>query len=306
MRRRTRVHINELPIDLRPHRIRKYKPVGNLGEFDTDRAISRGMEYDTSETLPIDLMPFEPSVRQGLRVAGSPGGMLDSDSLLQKIADDTGIIASTSILDRGLVGTSVTVDTTPTLIIRSVFNRGYIILNPSTIVGTTSTGTILASASRATTGNTQATALSVSNYRDLHLFLDVTAVPGAGATLDIFSQALDPVSAKYADIQNIFPAITATGTYYANIGSLGLVTDFAIRWAISAGNFTFSIGFALKEGLPGTSNGLSKTIYLGNSGVSTVSGFPILEGQSRSFYARENTELWAVASAELDLRIFEL
>lgn len=140
----------------------------------------------------------------------------------------------------------------------------------------------------------------------MHLFLDVTAVPGGGATLDIFSQALDPVTLKWADVQNIFTGITATGTYYIDIGNLGLATDFAIRWSISAGNFTFSLGYVLKEGLPGTSNGVSKTIYLGNSGVTTTSGYPLLEGQVLPVYLRENTELWAVAAASLDLRIFEL
>lgn len=300
-----------LPADLSPRKIVPYKRRIGLGDLVRDTGFEHsGLAYPVDENLPIDLQPRSITVPTGRYGAAGAGGFGYpnnlNDQLLSQIADDAHILAATNVLDKGLLATVVTVTTEPTLLIRSQYLRGYIILNPATIVGTTSTGTVLASASRSSTGNTQADVLSVANYRDLHLFLDVTAVPGAGATLDIFSQALDPLSAKWADIQNIFPAITATGTYYANVGSLGLTTDFAIRWSISSGNFTFSIGFVLKEGLPGTSNGLSNTVYLGNSGVTTTAGFPLLEGQSRGWYLRENTELWAIAGSTLELRVFAL
>jgi len=181
-------------------------------------------------------------------------------------------------------------------------------MNPSLVVGGTAVGTLVASASRTTNDNTQASPLGVANYRDLHLFLDVTAVAGTTPTLNIYSQSQDPTSLNWADTQLLYADIDATGTFYANPGSLGLSTDFALRWEIAGvgADFTFSIGYVLKEGLPGTGAGVGKTLYLGNSGVTVNSGFPLLEGQSRSFYVKENTELWAIANTSLDLRIFEL
>ena len=279
----------------------------DLSDFSQEYDFEHTGLENTFEDLPIDLQKYRLTQRRGQTVPGiSPGQAYDRDAILSKIAGDTDILASINVLDKGLIGRAVTVGTTATRIIQAQFLRGYRILNPSTIVGTTAFGTLLTSASRSATGNTQADSLGVANYRDLHLFLNVTAVPGGGATLDINTQALDPASLNWVSIQNIFTGITSTGTYYANVGSLGLTTDFAIAWTISSGNFTFSIGYVLKEGLPGTSNGISKTIYIGNSGVTTNSGFPLLEGQSLPFFLRENTELWAIAAESLELRIFEL
>jgi hypothetical protein len=142
----------------------------------------------------------------------------------------------------------------------------------------------------------------------MHLFLDVTASAGATPAMDIIAQAYDPATGKWADTQALWTGVNGTGTLYANPGGLGLATDFSLRWVITGGSpsFTFSVGFVLKDGLPGSEAGIAKSIYLGGPGVSTSSGFPLLEGQSRSWYMNENTELWGIADVPLDLKIFEL
>ena len=217
-------------------------------------------------------------------------------------------LAALNTITRGVVGRTVSVSTTATQIIQSQFPKGYIILNPATLLGFTSTGTILASAARTASGNTQSTSLGVANFRDMHLFLDITAVSGTSPTLEIVSQAKDPVSGNWAGVNTIWSGLNSAQTAYANIAGLGLASDFAISWVVggTTPSFTFSLGYVVKDGLPGTAAGVNKTVYLGDRGVTTTSGFPLLEGQSRSFVVTENTDLWAVASSSLELRIFEL
>lgn len=231
-----------------------------------------------------------------------------SDELLKQIANDTHILSSLITLDSGLIQFSASVGATPTLIIPAEKQfRGYWLINPSLVIGGTTATTGLLSGIRTTNGNTQSSPLGVANYRDMHLYLNVTAVSGAGATLDIYAQSLDPVSATWADTQLVFSAVSTTGLSYANIGSLGLGTDFALRWVLSGTtpSFTFSVGIILKEGLPGTGSGVGKAIYLGtNSNITTGAGFPLMEGNKEKFYLRPDTELWAVAPAATTLNIF--
>jgi len=296
--RRRIVRGNDLPPDLNPFAL------NGLGQPPGP---------DDLRDLPPDLMPRrvrEYESVQGARGHAAPrgGGLGLANHWLELINRNTGIIASTSVLQRGLIGRSVTINTTPTLIVRAEFLRGFMFLNPASVIGTTGFGTILASSTQTTDGNTQSASLGVANYRDMHLFLDVTAVSGTTPTLDIIAQAYDPESGNWADTSAIWSGINGTGTMYANPGGLGLASDFAVRWVLggSSPSFTFSIGYVLKDGLPGSAAGLSNAIYMGGPGVSSVSGFPLLEGQSRSFYLSENTELWGVAAVALELRVFEL
>ncbi len=277
---------------------------GGVADYPTD---PERTDIDTSgeqwgDDLPIDLQERLIVSGADVAAASSTGG------LLKVIADNTGILVDINTIRHGLVGRAITVGITPTRIIQNQFKRAYIIMNPSLVIGTTAYGTLAASAVRTVDGNTQASPLGVANYRDMHLFLNVSAIAGASPSVDFYAQALDPVTLTWFDTQQIWSAIGSVGANYINIGGLGLSTDFAVRWDLSAGttSITFSIGYVLKEGLPGTGAGVGKTIYLGNSGVTSVAGFPLLEGQSRAFYMEENVELWAVAGASLDLRVFEL
>lgn len=300
-----------VPADMRPRRIHgpgRSRQLGNpyaaeFGQLELTNGPS-SLEYPD---IPVDMYPrvvdnYQRNADGSLSPSGE-GVMNPLDLLLQRIANDTGVIASTSLLRRGLLGRTITVTTTPQLIINAEYLRGYIILNPNELAGATSAGTILASASRSGTGNSSA--LGVANFLSGHFFIDITATTGGG-TVALNLEVLDPASGNWAVAQTIFAASGAIGTTYVYVGELGIPTDARIAWTIAAGTVTFSVGFVLKNGLIGTSAGISQTIYLGGPGVTTTSGFPLLNGQSQKFFLQENLQLFAVADASLPLKIFEL
>jgi len=265
------------------------------------------MPYDL---IPIDLHPriireYTRGAYGQLVPAGEGAIATPTDQYLQQIANDTRNLASALVLKRGLLGRVVTVTTTPQRIVRADYLRGYIFLNPNQTTGITAAGTALALASRSGTSNSSA--IGAANFLEGHFWLNVTVAPGGADNITIRLQALDPISLNYADVQDLF-IVTAAATTYASTGQLGLGTDFRIQAIVSgAASATFSVGYVLKNGLIGTSAGVSQTIYLGgSSGVTTTSGFPLLNGKERAFYLQENVELWAVAEASLPFRIFEL
>ncbi len=263
--------------------------------------------------LPMDLWPREPRFNI-IEKRLPPGVSIDNKTQFEKyfmsqILEDFETLISTFVIDRGLIARTVAITTTPTLIVQSQFLQGTIILNPATTIGLTTSQTIRTSTVTTTNGNTQSSSLGVANFNNMHVFLDVSAVSGTNPNLDVYVQALDPESGNWVDTQLAFPTITSTGTSYADLGSFGIATNFAIRWEITGTNtptFTFSVGAVLKDGVLGTASGLNKTVYIGGSNVTVVSGFPLLEGQSRDFFLRSNVELWGVAESTLSLRIFEL
>lgn len=217
--------------------------------------------------------------------------------------------SSVFTMEKGFITRRVSVSTTPTLILRAAQPKAYIIINPASSIGTTTSGTLLASASRSGSGNTQATSLGVANYMNMHLFLNISV--SGGGTINISTQAKDLISGNWANSQNdIFSSPSAVGTYYAGIGGLGVATDFAVSWSVSAGSSTFSLGYVLKDGIMGTAAGASRTIYIGaNSGITSganSAGFPLLEGDRWVTYCKENTEIWAIAEASLSLAIVEM
>lgn len=198
----------------------------------------------------------------------------------------------------------LTVATTPTLILSPPHEWPYILSNPSLSIGESSTTTLHASGAETTAGNTQASPMSVTDYPSMHLFLDVTAVTGVW---DFYTQVLDPVSAKWFDVQIAYSDINTTGSYYSNIGSLGVVTDFAMRWVpTSAGSITFSLGATVKGGTRKAAGGLARTIYLGGRDVSAVNGLPLFEGQDKTIYLGPEMELYAVGGISTNLKLFTL
>ena len=291
---------------IRP-RLNRGRQLGDpYADFGQRELINGPVSLEYSD-IPVDMYPrvvdnYQRNADGSLVPVGD--GVMDPLSLLlERIANDTGVIASTSLLRRGLLGRTITVTTTPQLIINAEYLRGYIILNPNELAGATSAGTILASASRSGTGNSSS--LGVANFLSGHFFLDITATSGGG-TVALDLEVLDPASGNWAVAQTIFAATGVVGTTYAYVGELGIPTDVRIAWTIAAGTVTFSVGYVLKNGLIGTSAGISQTIYLGGPGVSTTSGFPLLNGQSQKFFLQENLQLFAVADATLPLKIFEL
>lgn len=292
-----------------------YRPKFNgLGQVEDTLVLDelqngpRSLEY---RDLPIDMYArnVDNYQRNPDGSISETGTMSPLDMYLDRIARDTNILSSIATLKRGLFGRTVTVTTTPQLIVNAEYLRGYIFLNPNELAGAASAGTLLASESRgaATANLTGASAsLGVANFLSGHFFVDITAISG-GAAVTIVLQALDPTSGQWMDVQDLVTAqLVAPFQQYVLTDALGIATDARVRWSLAAGNATFSVGFVLKNGLIGTSSGLSQTIFLGSAGVTVESGFPLLNGQSEKFFLQENVQLFAVANATLPLKIFEL
>jgi hypothetical protein len=251
--------------------------------------------------------------------AGQPGLMTPaplSDYELQSLAYlkgtnyDLDIIRMINVIGRTITPRVYSVTTTPIRLIQATDPKGYIILNPSRTAGLTSTGTILASAAYAAlaTSNTQATPIGVANYDRMMLYLNITVAGGGTVRIDTLTQ--NPLTSGWAISQNdVFTVPSATGEYYANLGNIGVDTNFAIKYTIGAGGgVTFSLAYVLKDGLAGSESGVSRTIFLGNQGVSTTAGFDLLEGKTFEKYFLSNSELWAVSgvSSGINTKVLEI
>jgi hypothetical protein len=244
---------------------------------------------------------------------------LEKLDYIRRIMENSDILIKTqAVVERGFIARNYNITTVPTRIIQARYMRGYILINPAeeSAGGGSApfvSSTLLASATRlaAASGNTQATPVSVANYRTGVLFLNISANVLA-PTIQIDVQTRDPLSLNWATAQSdIFGSPSAVGTYYANIGTLGVDQNFAIAFTVTGGtSSTFSLSFAKKEKLSGTSTGTSSTIWIGPDSVNRASGFPILDGQKEKFFFRNNTELWAVSESVSPLasllRVFEL
>ena len=207
-------------------------------------------------------------------------------------------------LTRNLAGRTINVSTTPVLLIDSSYAWPFMILNPATSIGltTTVTGYNAVAADGATTAS-----LSVAGYSQVHVTLDITAMTG-GDTWDIYAQSYDSISAKWVDTQVVFNGITATGSQYAFLDTFGVGTDMRFRFdrTAGAGTLTCSLGVINKDGVGGSNAGLVQSVFLGAEGVTTTSGFPILEGKHQTFIVGENVQLWAVALTTIDIKVFQL
>ena len=275
----------------------------SLGQLD--REFNYGPRVLDVRDVPVDLRERYIKDRALGTQAGQmvPQGWNDLGGLI----NDVHALAGTVVLRRGLIGRVVTVTSTPQLIINQseIGGRGYLLLNPAGVVGLTAKGTLLSSTSLTGLTTLQTGSLGVANYKTLRLFFTVN-ITGAGPVL-YHLQTLDPVSGtEWFTSQT--ESFSADENRYVDIGGLGVDTDFAIEIEVPAGtSVTTSIGFVAKDGLEGTSAGVVQTIFIGQSGVSSVSGFPLLSGKDKSFYLMENVQLYAVtAGPSLDMNIFEL
>ncbi len=271
----------------RPIRIGRGGPPGGLGE---DAAPSIGRQY---AGLSPDLWPRIP--REG--PYGMPSGVNRQQA--QPYMGDA------IYLTRNLQGRTITVGTTPVMLVDSAFAWPYLVLNPSKTTGLTTTVTGFSGTVNAA-GNSQTTpgSIGVSGFYAAHFQLDVTAVTG---TWDIIQQSYDSISAKWFDVQTIYAGVTAIGSYYTSVGTMGITTDLAFRWNPTvAGSLTFSLAAVLKGGLGGSSVGLAQVVYLGGNGVTTTSGFPLLEGQKQAFIVPEGVQLLGVSGTNIDIRVFML
>lgn len=239
-----------------------------------------------------------------------PKPLTEEQWIQREMLENSRMLSSTFVLDRGLTGISTSVTNTAIRVIQARSLKGYILANPTVSTGKATSGTLVASGARAAgaSGNTQSASLDVSDYTQIRLFLDISANASANVVA-IGVQSQDPVSGNWANAQlDVFSSPTAVGTYYASIGSLGVDENLATSWSVSSvgGTTTFSLGYILKDASGAFS--LSNVVYLGGPGVTTSSGYPLIEGHELRFYLKPNVELWAVSSvaAGLALKIFEM
>jgi hypothetical protein len=289
---------------------KRTRRAGSLGQLDSE--FDYGPKPLMKRDVPIDLR--ERIIRDnragGEGGAGIPGygpGGFSGD--LSQLINDVHSIAGVVVLRRGLIGRVVTVTGTPQLIIQQneVGGRGYLLLNPTGVVGLTAAGTLISSNTLVGATSLTSGSVGVANYKTARFFLQATFNAGAGpVTFDL--QTLDPVDGTTWITAQTLWSLIATGNAYVDVGTLGIDTDFRMLVTVPVGTtITFSVGYVLKDGLEGTSAGASQTIFIGNSGVSPISGFPILAGKEKPFYLMENVSLYAVtAGASIDMNIFEL
>ena len=253
-------------------------------------------EFNRFKDLPPDLYPRRAGLG-GPSGAGFPDSNVNRDSPPKYLGDAI-------YLTRNLVGQSITITTAPTLIIRSTYAWPYLLLNPSTTVGLT---TAVTGFNGIATNGMFTTSFGVSGFNQVHLTLNVTGIT-PGDTWDIYAQTYDSISATWVRSQAVFAAIAATGGSYSYVGTFGIATDLRFEFVrtVGAGNLTCSIGVALKEGTGGSSAGLAQVVYIGGPGVTSVSGFPLLEGQKQSFVIGEGVELWGVSTSTINIRLFTL
>lgn len=289
-----------MAIDTRVPRVRR---AGSLGQVDS--------EFDYGpQPLPIREVPIDLRGRLIHHEAGAGGaGLLPSGAQdLTQLINDVHSIAGTLVLRRGLIGRVVTITNVASLIInqQEVGGRGYLLLNPAGVVGLTAKGTLVSTTNLVGATTLQSGSLGVANYKTAKLFFNVVFNAGVGpVTFDI--QTLDPVSGTVWVVSQTI-SMGATGNVYADIGTLGVDTDLSVFVTVPAGTtITFTVGFVLKDGLDGTSAGVTQTIFMGQAGVSTVAGYPLLSGKERAFYIMENVQIFAItAGPTLSLNIFEL
>jgi len=292
------------PRERQPIRVRR---AGSLGQIDKE--FDYGPSPLEKRDIPIDLR--ERFIQHDkIEQSGSGGGQIDrgqSDNNLSGLINDVHSIAGTLVLRRGLIGRIQTVTGTTSLIInqQEVGGRGYLLMNPAGVVGLTAKGTLVASTTLVGATTLTSSSLGVANYKTGKLFLGVTFNVGVGpVTFDI--QTLDPVTGLFFISQTI--SLGVTGNVYADLGTLGVDTDLNVLVTVPGGTtITFTIGFVLKDGLEGTSTGVTQTIFIGGAGVLSTAGYPLLSGQERPFYLMENVQLYAVtAGPALNMNVFEL
>lgn len=290
-----------------PNKIMIRGRANSLGQFDTE--FNNGPSPLHTRDVPIDLRarPIQHNVGAGVTI-GADGMPVSEQQNLSQLIRDVHSIAGTLTLRRGLLGRVVTVTSVPQLIIeqREEEGRGYLLLNPASVVGLTAEGTLLNTQTVVGANTVTSGELGVANYKSGRFFIVCTLSAGVGpVTFDL--QTRDPVTDTYITSQTL-ASIAATSNVYVNVGELGLDVDCRILVTVPAATTaTFSVGFVLKDGLEGTSAGATQTIFIGAGGVSPVSGYPILSGKERAFYFEENVLLYAVTSGpSLDMNIFEM
>ena len=255
---------------------------------------------------PPDIVRLNPTqVFPDVDAEGNPANPAD---LQAQMAIDIHTLASLRTITTGIISRSVTVTGNATQIILAQADQGFTLINPTPSIGLTSSGIFYPATNiSGAGGNTQASPLGVSNYDSLHLYVNIANA--AGLSINLIAQTISPINGTWIDVQDVNggTAIVANSDGYFALGNFGVTTQFAMRWIVNSGTCTLTLGYVLKGGLGGSPNGIANTVYLGNTGVTRQAGYPILEGQFRDFYLKENAQLWGVTGgATVTLNVIEL
>ena len=239
------------------------------------------------------------------RETGEP---LDNNGLLKYILKNSDIDITLRTIGNAFFPRSVSVGTTPSLIIApNRFPKGYILLNANiSVSGIVSNVTVFAAATVFPVGVTNSVAINAGGHGTAAFFLNVTEASAGAGLVDLQTQ--DPISGNWVTVQsdlfNNTPGGFVVGTYYANVGGLGFDQMARLQVTVAGDTFTGSIAAVLKPALAGNVSG--GAVFIGGPDVNTTIGFPILSGQRESLYLKENTSLFGVAVAATTLNLFEL
>lgn len=237
------------------------------------------------------------------------GKDLDSNEALIRILKNTDIDIALRTIGNAFFPRVITLGTAPTLIIAPNRSpRGYILINANTSAsGITTTLTMFAAATVLPVATTNTAAVSVGGYETARFLLNVTEA-SAGATTSFNLETQDPISGNWAiaqaDIFQFAGGGAPVGTYYANVGGIGVDDQMRISAVVGADTMTCSLACILKPAISSTIAGA--TAFLGGPDVNTTIGFPLLSGTRETFYLKENTALYGVATGALTLNLFEL
>lgn len=234
---------------------------------------------------------------------------LDNNDALIRILKNTDIDIALRTIGNAFFPRVITLGTSPVQIIAPNRSpRGYILINANTsVTGITSTTTLFAAATVLPVATTNTTAIACGGYDTARFFLNVTEA-SAGATTSFNLETQDPISGNWAvaqsDIFQFGGAGAAVGTYYANVGNIGVDDQLRIAAVVGTDTMTCSLAVMLKPALSATIAGA--TAFLGGPDVNTTIGFPLLSGSRETFYLKENTALYGIATGALTLNLFEL
>lgn len=230
---------------------------------------------------------------------------LDNNNALIRILKNTDIDILLKTVGNAFFPRSITVGTTPTILIEpNRYPRGYILINPNTTVsGVVTTVTVFGAGTVFPVGTTNSAALTVAGHGGAAFIMNVTEASAGPVSVDLQTQ--DPISGNWATAQsNIFGGASALGTYYANVGGIGIDDQARLVVTVAGDSMTASIAAILKPALAGTIAG--PTVFLGNEDVTTVLGYPLLSGQKEVWYLKENTPMFGIAVAPVTINLFEL
>ena len=234
---------------------------------------------------------------------------LDNNDALIRILKNTDIDIALRTIGNAFFPRVITLSTTPTLIIAPNRSpRGYILINANTSAsGITTTLTMFAAGTVLPVATTPTAVVNVSGYETARFLLNVTE-PSSGAATSFNLETQDPISGNWAvaqsDIFQFGGGGAANGTYYANVGGIGIDDQMRISAVVDGDSMECSLACILKPAISATIAGA--TAFIGGPDVNTTIGFPVLSGTRETFYLKENTAIYGVATGALTLNLFEL